>query len=150
MAQRQRKGRHVTERWKVKGELGRVDEKKVNLRDRGHAKSSIVVVVKYYVAVMLWRWRESQVMGKLFFLFFWKIHLEMEKKRIGGGGRDWRGRGLSPCRQVALQEPLIICAAASGSRRGQRSASWLVGASPIRQSELRMIRGDNQESNSVY
>lgn len=65
-----------------------------------------------------------------------------KKKRCTEDGGNWsgRGRGLSQCRQVALREPLIICAAATGSRRGQRSASWLTGASPIHQSELRMIK----------
>lgn len=49
------------------------------------------------------------------------------------------GQCLSQHRQVALWEALIICAAATGCRRGQRSASWLTGVSASPQLELWMM-----------
>lgn len=119
-------------------QAGRADDCREIIHDGG---------LKYCMDVSLrrWRLRKSKAMGNFF--FFWKVRLEVkwnkkDELRRGGGRRDWsgRGRGLSQCRQVALREPLIICAAATGSRRGQRSASWLTGANPIRQSELRMIK----------
>lgn len=60
----------------------------------------------------------------------WRNRVEREVKE-----RE-PGQCLSLYRQVVLWEVLIICRVATGSRRGQRSASWLMGVSAIHQSEL--------------
>lgn len=60
----------------------------------------------------------------------WRNRVEREVKERKPG------QSLSLYRQVVLWEVLIICRVATGSRRGQRSASWLMGASAIHQSEL--------------
>lgn len=63
---------------------------------------------------------------------------DQRRKRTERGVKERKlGQHLSLSRQMGLLEALIICTAMPGGKKGQRSASWPMGASVIHQSELK-------------